>query len=210
MAILRPFIRVLIVDDHPVVRDGLVAIISSQEDMAVAAEAATGQEAIDLYLVHRPDITLMDLGLPDIDGVEAISAIRNASPAAKIIVLTTFRGDIRAMQALKAGAQGYLLKGMFRADLLDAIRVVGRGDKRVLPEVALDMAEYATDDLLTPREIEVLDQISSGNANKIIADHLSVSEDTIKTHVKSILAKLSANDRTHAVTIGLRRGYIKV
>jgi DNA-binding NarL/FixJ family response regulator len=210
MTILRPAIRLLIVDDHPVVRDGLVAIISSQEDMAVAAEASTGQEAIDLHRSQHPDVTLMDLGLPDIDGVEAISAIRGETPNAKIIVLTTFRGDIRAMQALKAGAQGYLLKGMFRGDLLDAIRVVYRSDKRVLPEVALDMAEFATEDLLTRREIEVLIEISAGNANKTIADHISVSEDTVKTHVKSILAKLSANDRTHAVTIGLRRGYIKV
>ena len=201
-------IRLLIVDDHPVVRDGLAAMISKQADLHVAGEAATGQEAIDLYRTHRPDVTLMDLRLPDMSGVEAIATIRSEFPTAHFIVLTTYRGDIQALRALKAGAAGYLLKSTPRADLMQAIRIVDRGQKCVPPEVAADLSEYVADDLLSAREVQVLQDVAGGNANKMIADHLSISEDTVKAHMRSILSKLGANDRTHAVTIAMRRGFL--
>ena len=201
-------IRLLVVDDHPVLREGLAALIESQPDMTLVAEAATGREGVDLFKVHRPDVTIMDIRLPDMNGVAAIGAIREYSPNARIIVLTTYLGDVLANRALKAGAYAFLLKASLRTDLLDTIRAVNRGQKRVPAEVASEMAEYSGDDSLTPREIEVLELVAAGNSNKIIADRLEIAEDTVKTHIRSILEKLGANDRTHAVTIALRRGFL--
>jgi DNA-binding NarL/FixJ family response regulator len=208
MALKDNSIRILTVDDHPVVRDGLAAMIASQSDMELVAEGSTGREAIALFETYRPDITLMDLRLPDMDGIDAIVAIRNKFPHARVIVLTTYLGDVQALRSLKAGAFGFLLKGTLRRDLLDTIRAVHGGVRRVPAEVASEMAEYAADDALTPREIEVLQHVARGNANKVIAGRLGISEDTVKAHLKSILSKLSANDRTHAVTIAMRRGFI--
>jgi DNA-binding NarL/FixJ family response regulator len=205
----RP-IRIMTVDDHPVFREGIGSMLSTQKDMELIAEASTGMEAVKLYAVHRPDVTLMDLRLPDISGLDAIIQIRERYPQARMIVLTTYKGDVQALRALKAGAMGYLLKSMLRVYLLDTIRAVHAGHKRVPPEIASEMAEFAADDSLTAREIQVLQQVATGNANKMIADKLSISEDTVKAHMKSILSKLSANDRTHAVTIAMRRGFLDV
>jgi DNA-binding NarL/FixJ family response regulator len=205
----RP-IRIMTVDDHPVFREGIGSMLSTQKDMELIAEASTGMEAVKLYAVHRPDVTLMDLRLPDISGLDAIIQIRERYPQARMIVLTTYKGDVQALRALKAGAMGYLLKSMLRVYLLDTIRAVHSGHKRVPPEIASEMAEFAADDSLTAREIQVLQQVATGNANKMIADKLSISEDTVKAHMKSILSKLSANDRTHAVTIAIRRGFLDV
>ena len=201
-------IRVMTVDDHPVFRDGLSAILATQEDMLLVAEASNGREAVELYRTHRPDVTLMDLRLPEMGGLDAIACIREEFPKARTIVLTTYRGDVQALRALKIGACGYLLKNTVRMYLLDTIRAVHAGKRRIPPEVASEMAEYAADDILTPREIEVLQQVAEGNANKIIADRLKISEDTVKAHMKSILSKLAANDRTHAVMIAVRRGFL--
>ena len=176
--------------------------------MTLVAEAATGKEGVDLFKVHRPDLTIMDIRLPDMNGVSAITAIREHSPNARIIVLTTYLGDVLADRALKAGAYAFLLKASLRTDLLDTIRAVNRGQKRVPVEVASEMAEYSGGDSLTPREIEVLELVAAGNSNKIVADRLEITEDTVKSHIRSILTKLGANDRTHAVTIALRRGFL--
>jgi DNA-binding NarL/FixJ family response regulator len=201
-------IRTYIVDDHPVLREGLAAMLGSQVDMTLVGEASTGQAAIDLYRLHEPDVTIMDLRLPDMNGIEAITHIRAEFPEARIIVLTTYLGDVQAGRALKAGAQAFLLKATLRTDLLDVIRAVHRGKKRVPIEVASELAEHAGDDALTPREIEVLENVASGHSNKIVADRLDISEETVKTHMRSILSKLGASDRTHAVTIALRRGFL--
>ena len=195
-------------DDHPVLREGIAAVLASEADMVLVAEAGDGREAIEQFRTHRPDITLMDLQMPVMDGSTAISAIRKEFPAARIIVLTTYTGDMQAQRAFKAGAHGYLLKSMLRKELVETIRAVHAGRKRIPPEIAIEMAEHHTDDALTEREIEVLRQIAAGNANKNVAEHLRISEETVKAHVRSILSKLGANDRTHAVTIALKRGII--
>ena len=201
-------IRVLSVDDHPLLREGIAALIGNQTDMELVAEACNGREALDQFRKHRPDITLMDLQMPEMSGIDAISAIRGEFPEARIVVLTTHAGDVQVFRAMKAGARGYLLKGMLRKELLETIRAVHAGQKRVSSEVAAAVAEHATDDDLTPREVDILRLVAAGNANKEIAAQLSLAEETVKSHVRNILAKLGANDRTHAVTIGLRRGII--
>jgi len=203
-------IRILTVDDHPVLREGIAAVIAGETDMVLIAEANNGSEAVEQFRAHHPDVTLMDLQMPEMNGTEAILAIRKDFPNARIIVVTTYSGDAQAARAFKAGASGYLLKNMLRKELVETIRSVHGGKKRIPPEIALEMAEHHTDDSLTHREIEVLVQIAAGNANKMIADHLKISEETVKAHVKNILSKLSANDRTHAVTIALRRGIIEI
>jgi len=196
------------VDDHALLRGGIAALIATQSDMKLVAEASTGREAIQLFRVHRPDVTLMDVQMPEVDGIDALMAIRSEFPDARVIVLTTYTGDVQAIRALKAGAQAYLLKSLLQKELLDAIRDVHAGRKRIGQEVAAQLANHAVDDALTAREVEVLQLIAAGNANKAIADRLSLSEDTIKGHGKNVLSKLGANDRTHAVTIGLKRGII--
>jgi DNA-binding NarL/FixJ family response regulator len=203
-------IRILCVDDHPVLREGIAAILASETDMALVAEAGNGREAIEQFRTHRPDITLMDLQMPLMGGGEAIVAIRKEFPNARIIVLTTYSGDAQADRAFKAGAYGYLLKSMLRKELVETIRTVHGGRKRITPEIAVEMAEHHADDALTEREIDVLRQVASGNANKIIADHLEISEETVKAHMRKILSKLGANDRTHAVSIALKRGIIEI
>jgi DNA-binding NarL/FixJ family response regulator len=201
-------IRILTVDDHPLLREGIAALVASQSDMKVVGEASNGREALEEFRKRRPDITLMDLQMPEMKGIDAIIAIRAEFPEARIIVLTTYTGDVQVLRALKAGARGYLLKGLLRKDLLETIRAVHAGLKRIPPELAADLAEHAADEALSAREIEILRLIAAGNANKVIAYQLSITEETVKGHVKNILAKLSANDRTHAVTIGLKRGII--
>ena len=201
-------IRILSVDDHPLLRDGVATLLAGQPDMTLIAQASNGREAIEQFRIHRPDITLMDLQMPEMNGVDAMIAICGEFPGARIIVLTTYTGDVQVLRALKAGARAYLLKGLLRKELLETIRLVHAGQKRMPPEVAAEIAEHATDDALSPREIEVLKLVSGGNANKEIAARLSITEETVKGHVKNILAKLGANDRTHAVTIGLKRGII--
>ena len=203
-------IRILTVDDHSLVREGIATFIAGQPDMRLVAEASNGREAIHQFREHRPDVTLMDLQMPEMNGLDAIVAIRNEFSEARIIVLTTYRGDVQVLRALKAGARGYLLKGLLRKELLEAIRAVHAGEKRIPPEIASQLAEHAVDDTLTLREIDVLRLLAGGNANKLIADLLSITEDTVKGHVKNILSKLGANDRTHAVTIALKRGIIEL
>ena len=203
-------IRVMTVDDHPLLRDGISALINNQTDMEIVAEASTGREAIDLFRKHRPDITLMDLQMPEMSGIDAISAIHGEFPEAGIIMLTTHAGDVQVSRALKAGARAYLLKGLLRKELLETIRAVYAGHKRVSSEIAAEIAEHATDDALTPREVDVLRLVARGNANKAIGARLSLTEETVKSHMRSILAKLRANDRTHAVAIALKRGIIEL
>jgi len=205
-----PQIRVLSADDHALVRQGIAVLLGTQPDMAVVAEATNGREAIQQFRTHRPDITLMDLQMPEMNCFDAIVAIRGEFPDAKIVVLTTYKGDVQILRALKAGAQGYLLKSTFHKELIDTIRAVHHGRKALSPEASYELAEHATDDALTPAEINVLRLIAAGNANKQIADQLSVSEETVKSRVKSILSKLGANDRTHAAMIGLKRGIIEL
>lgn len=201
-------IRILAVDDHPVFRQGIAGLISDEGDMILVGEASNGREAIQQFRAHRPDITLMDLQMPELNGVDATIAIRNEFPLARIIVLTTYAGDIQVLRAFKAGAQGYMLKNLLHKDLLETIRAVHSGKKSISPEASYELAEHATDDPLTPGEVSVLGLIAAGNANKQIADQLSISEETVKSRVKNILSKLGANDRTHAAMIGLKRGVI--
>jgi DNA-binding NarL/FixJ family response regulator len=201
-------IRILVVDDHPMLREGIASLVASQSDMKLVAEASTGREALDQFQKHRPDLTLMDLQMPDMDGIEAMVAICSEFPDARIIVLTTYKGDVQILRALKAGARAYLLKGLLRKELLETIRAVHAGQKRIPPEVAAELAGHVIDDTLTLREIDVLRLIAGGNANKLIADRLLITEETVKGHVKNILSKLGASDRTHAVTLALKRGII--
>ena len=203
-------IRVLAVDDHPLLRDGIAALIGSEEDMELIGEASNGREALDLFRKYQPNITLMDLQMPDMNGIDAIGAIRGEFPEARIIVLTTHPGDVQVSRALKAGARAYLMKGELRKELLETIRAVHAGQKRLSPEIAAEIAEHATDGALTPREIDVLRLVAAGNANKEIGVRLSLTEVTVKSHVRNVLAKLGANDRTHAVTIALKRGIIEL
>ena len=202
-------IRILAVDDHPVFRQGIAGLIEGQADMTLVGEASNGREAIHQFRAQRPDVTLMDLQMPDMNGLDAIIAIRNEFPHARIVVLTTYTGDTQVLRALKAGAQGYLLKNLLHKELLETIRAVHAGKKALSPEASHEIASHATDDALTPPEVAVLRLIAAGNANKQIADQLSVSEETVKSRVKNILSKLGANDRTHAAMIGLKRGIIE-
>ncbi len=210
MSLLRQSgsIRVLTVDDHQLLREGIAAVIESQEDMTLIAQASNGREAVECFRRLRPDVTLMDLRMPDMSGIEAITAIRSEFRDARIVVLTTYAGDAQAAAALRAGAVGYLLKSLVRKELLETIRAVHAGKRRVPPEIATEIAEHVADDALTAREVEVLRRVAAGKSNKLIAAELDISEGTVKTHMKSILPKLDASDRTHAVMIALKRGIL--
>ncbi len=201
-------IRVLCVDDHPLVRDGISFALQFQEDMELVGEATNGEEAVAEFRRLRPDITLMDLQMPGLNGIDAIETIRREFPKARIIVLTTYSGDVQASRAFKAGAAGYLLKSMLRTDLVSSIRDIHMGRKRIPPEIAASLAEHICLDDLSVREIEVLRSVAAGHSNKIVADDLSISEDTVKGHMKNIIAKLGASDRTHAVLIAMKRGFL--
>jgi DNA-binding NarL/FixJ family response regulator len=203
-------IRILMVEDHPLLREGVAALIAGRADMKLVAQASNGREGIAQFRSHRPDVTLMDLQMPEMNGIDAIIAIRGEFPDARIVVLTTYSGDALAQRALKAGAKAYVLKSHVRKDLLEIIRAVHSGKKSINPEVAADIAVHSADDSLTTREIEVLALIASGKSNKLIADKLSITEETAKAHVRSILSKLDAKDRTHAVSLGLKRGIIQL
>jgi DNA-binding NarL/FixJ family response regulator len=203
-------IRILAADDHPILREGIRAIIANHADLQLVAEASNGRDAVEQYRIHRPNVTLMDLQMPDMGGIEAISAIRSDFPSARIIVLTTFAGDALAQRALKAGALAYVLKGFVHNDLVDTIRAIHRGLKRIHSDVAAQIAYHTGEELLTAREMAVLSLAATGNSNKRIGVKLSINEDTVKGHMTSILAKLGASDRTHAVTLALRRGIIEL
>jgi len=203
-------ISVLTVDDHPLLREGIATLVNSQTDMALVAEASTGREGVDQFRRHRPDVTLMDLRLPDMSGIDAMAAIRAEFPEARVLVLTTFDGDVEIQRALAAGARGYLLKSMPPREMLDAIRHVHAGRKRIPPEIAAHVAEHLSEEALTAREIEVLRLVAGGNRNKDVAERLFISEETVKVHVKHAMGKLGANDRTQAVAIAIRRGIIQL
>ncbi len=207
---IKGSIRIMTVDDHPLLRQGIATLIEAEPDMELVAEAGDGEEAIAQFRAHRPDVTLMDLQMPNVNGVEAISRIKSEFPDAKVLILSTYAGDVQVLRAIKAGARGYLLKGNVRTELLEAIRTVHAGRKRIPPEIAAELAEHAADDQLSSREIDVLRLIGAGNANKQIADKLCIGETTVKNHISNILSKLSANDRAHAVTIALQRGIIEL
>ena len=209
MSMITP-IRIVTVDDHPMLREGIAAVLASEADMVLVGEASNGREAIEQFRAHRPDVTLMDLQMPVMNGTDAIIAIRKEFPDARIIVLTTYSGDVQAVRAFEAGAVGYLLKNLVRKELVDTIRSVHSGKKRIPPDIAVGIAEHHADDALTEREIEVLKHVAAGNANKMVAYNLDLSEETIKAHMKNILSKLGAKDRTHAVTIALKRGIIEI
>lgn len=210
MSVSPKIIRVLTVDDHPLLREGITALVNAEPDMKLVAEASNGLDAVEKFRLHRPDVTLMDLQMPGLNGLEALSQIQAEFPGARIIVLTTYSGDAQVVAALRAGARGYILKGHVHRELLETIRAVYAGQKRIPPEIAAELAQHVADDDLTPREIDVLRLIAAGNANKQIADQLSIGEATVKSHVTNILSKLGANDRAHAVTIGLKRGIIQL
>jgi DNA-binding NarL/FixJ family response regulator len=201
-------IRIMTVDDHPLLREGIAAVLQDEPDMVLVAEATNGDDAIRSFRQHRPDVTLMDIQMPGMSGIDAMTAIRVEFPHARFIVLTTYQGDVQALRALKAGASGYLLKSMLRKELLETIRIVDSGKRRIPPEVAAELADHLADDALSEREMEILRQVASGNSNKLIASQLKISEATVKGHMKNILSKLGANDRTHAVTIAIKRGFI--
>jgi DNA-binding NarL/FixJ family response regulator len=203
-------IRILSVDDHPLVRSGIGTLITTQSDMELVGEASTGKEAVQLHRELNPDVTLMDLQMPDMNGLDAIIAIRSEDPTARIIVLTTYSGDALAQRALKAGAQAYVLKSLVRTEILNTIRAVYGGERRVQADVAAEIAKHTADAALTTREIEVLRLIASGHANKEISARLFINEETTKSHIKNILAKLGAKDRTHAASLGLKRGIISL
>jgi DNA-binding NarL/FixJ family response regulator len=203
-------IRVLAVDDHPLLREGIAGLIADERDMILVAEAANGREAIQQFRAHHPDVTLMDLQMPEMNGIDALLAIRGEFPEARIIVLTTYAGDVQARRALQAGARAYLLKNSLHKELLDTIRAVHAGRKNLSPEVSFELAEHAAEEILSPLEVRVLRLISDGNSNKEIAAVLSVTEDSVKGHVRNILSKLGANDRTQAAMIGVKRGIIQL
>ena len=203
-------IKVLAVDDHPLVREGIGAILAREPDIALVAEAANGREAIECFRTHRPDVTLMDLQMPLMSGLDAMIEIREEFPSARVIVLTTYQGDIQALRAIKAGAAGYLLKTMVRKELAGTIRSVHAGKRHIPAEIAAELAAHVADDALSPREIEVLRLVAMGNSNKQIAGQLTIVEETVKAHISNILSKLGANDRTHAVTIATTRGFLGV
>lgn len=202
-------IRILVADDHPLFRSGIAALLATQSDINLVAEASNGREAIELFRKHRPDITLMDLQMPDMNGLDAMNAIRAEFPEARIIVLTTYSGDVQVLRAMQVGARAYLLKSLLDKELLETIRAVHAGKRTLSAEASYALAEHATDEALTPGEVEVLRLIAAGNANKQIADQLSITEETVKGRVKNILSKLGANDRTHAAMIGTKRGIIE-
>jgi len=203
-------IRVFSVDDHPLLREGIATLVNNQPDMMLVGEASTGSEAIQQFKQHMPDVTLLDLRLPDMSGIDVLIAIRSEFPAARIVMLTTFEGDVEVQRALQAGARGYLLKNMPPVELLDVIRQVHEGKKRIPPEIASQLLEHLSDEGLTQREVEVLREVADGNRNREIAERLFISEETVKVHIKHIMEKLGAADRTQAVAIGVRRGIIQL
>ena len=205
-----PLIKVLTVDDHPLMRGGIVGEVNAQSDMKVVAEAANAKEAVDLFRQHRPDVTLMDVRMPGSSGIDAIIEIRRDFPRARIVVVTSYGGDVQAVRAFKAGAVGYLLKSTLRKELIDTIRSVHAGLRRIPPDIAGEIAKHIAEESLTERELSILKAVSGGNSNKIVADQLGITEHTVKGHMKSILSKLDANDRTHAVTIALQRGFLEI
>jgi len=209
MAPERSKVRVLVVDDHPVFREGVAAILQAEEELVLAGEAADGEQAVEAFRRLLPDVTLMDLQMPVMNGIEAIRVIRSGYPGARLIALTTYSGDVQVLRALQAGAVGYLLKSTLRKDLVNTIRAVHRGGRSLSPEVASELANHALDELLTSREVEVLREVAVGTSNREIASHLGLTESTVKSHLKSLMAKLDANDRTHAVVIATKRGILE-